>query len=79
MADPDLQVMGEGGRGRSPKKIFSALRALFWSKNKRGGGGGGGGGRPPEPLPCIRHCSEKAYACIVKWEGVCIQPECVRL
>ena len=43
MADPDLQVRGRGG---SPKKIFSALRASFWSKNKGG----------PGPLPWIRYC-----------------------
>ena len=30
------------GGPRSPKTFFSALRASFWSKNKRGGGG-----RPP--------------------------------
>ena len=65
---------GGGGGGAVFKKLFSALQASFWSNNKRGGGG-----RPPGPLPCIRHCREKAYACIVKWEGVCIQPECVRL
>ena len=75
MADPDLQIKGLGGGGAVSKNVFSALRASFWSNNKRGGGGSG----PPGPLPCIRHCREKAYACIVKWEGVCIQPECVRL
>ena len=49
MADPDLQIWEVGGgeghpdpeiRGaQSLKKIFSALQALVWSKNKRGGGG----------------------------------------
>ena len=34
---------GGGGRGRSPKKLFSALRASVWSQNK--------GGRPPGPSP----------------------------
>ena len=47
MADPDLQG-GGGGRGhpdpgikRGPglkNKLFSALRASFWSKNKEGAG-----------------------------------------
>ena len=46
MADPDLQIRGEGGghldpeiRGRPglKKYIFSALRASVWSKNKGGG------------------------------------------
>ena len=55
MQDPDLRDKG-GGRssgpldkagGRSPKKIFSALRASVWTKNK----GGGGGGAPPGPYP----------------------------
>ena len=41
VADPDLQIR-EGGR--SPKRFFSALRASFWSKNKRGAG-------PPGPSP----------------------------
>ena len=35
-----------GGGGRSPKKIFSALRASVWSKNK-----GGEGGLSPSPGP----------------------------
>ena len=36
VADPDLQIRGGGaGRvGRSHKKIFSALRASVWCKNK---------------------------------------------
>ena len=52
MVDPDLQI--KGGRGNHPdskvtegaisKKIFSVLRASFWSKNNGGGG-------PPGPLP----------------------------
>ena len=33
--DPDIRG-GGGGGGRAPKKSFSALRASFWSKNKRG-------------------------------------------
>ena len=33
--DPEIR-----GGGRSPKNFFSALRASFWSKNKRGAGGG---------------------------------------
>ena len=52
---------GEGGghpdpqkRGgtRSPKKIFSALRALVWCKSK----GGRDSGRDSGSLPWIRHC-----------------------
>ena len=58
MQDPDLRDKGGGGGGgrssgpldkaggRSPKKIFSALRASVWTKNK-----GGGGGAPPGPSP----------------------------
>ena len=57
MADPDCQIRGGGpghpdpeirGGGGSPKKFFSALRASFWSKNKRGP-------RPLDLLPWIRH------------------------
>ena len=44
--DPDLEVRGGGGSLR--KKIFSALQASVWSKNKEGGG-------PPRSLPWIRH------------------------
>ena len=33
MADPDLQIKGEGG-GMVSKNIFAALRASVWSKNK---------------------------------------------
>ena len=53
--DPDLEIRGGGGGGRSsrpldsgersPKKVFSALRASVWSKNKGGGPG------PPGPSP----------------------------
>ena len=34
--DPDLEIrgVGRGGGGRSPPKIFSALLASVWSKNK---------------------------------------------
>ena len=54
MADQDLQISGRpghpdpeirgkgGGGGAVSKKIFSALRASVWSKNKWGGGGGPG-------------------------------------
>ena len=54
MADPHLQIRGEGGTVnqtlregglRSPKNIFSAQFGL----KIRGVGG------PPEPLPWIRH------------------------
>ena len=38
--DPEIR----GGGGRSPKKCFSALRALVWSNNKGGPG-------PPGPSP----------------------------
>ena len=35
MADPDLQIRGGRGGGRSPKNfLFSVLRASFCSKNK---------------------------------------------
>ena len=56
MPDPDVQIRGARlfrpldkgvGGGRSPKKIFSALRASVWSKNK-----GRGALRPP---PGIHH------------------------
>ena len=65
MADPDFEIRRGGGLGgghpdpeirertRSPKKIFSVLRASFWSKNKGWWGGGGDGS--PVLLPCIRH------------------------
>ena len=59
VADPDVQIRGEGagagagghpdpeirggGRGQSPKKVFSALQTSVWSKNQ--------GGRAPGPLP----------------------------
>ena len=65
MADPDLQITGGGGvhprpeiregeGGRPPKKIFSALRASFWSKNK------GGSRAPPldPPLDTVSHWVE---------------------
>ena len=52
--DPDLEIRGSRSsrpwdkeRARSPKN-FSALRASFYSKNKRGSGS-------PGPLPWIRH------------------------
>ena len=37
MPDSDLDIRGRGA-GRSPKKLFSALRASVWSKNKGGPG-----------------------------------------
>ena len=46
---PSEEGGGRGGvGGQSLKKIFSALRASFWSKNKRGVLG-----RPP--VPWIHH------------------------
>ena len=59
VADPDQDKEGGSSRpeikgGQSPKKIFSALWASVWSKNK-------GGHRSPRSLPWIRHCST------VKW------------
>ena len=71
---PSDKGVGGGAGGRSPKKFFRPFGPHF-GRTISGGGGSG----PPGPLPCIRHCREKAHACIVKWEGVCIQPECVRL
>lgn len=44
-SDPDLEIMGGAGRGDS-RKIFSALRASVYSKNK---------GSPP----LIYHCHFK--------------------
>ena len=44
--DPDRssrpldKLWGGGGGGRSPKNIFSALRASFWSENRGGRGAG---------------------------------------
>ena len=41
--DPDRssrpldKLGGRGGGGRSPKNIFSALRASFWSENRGAG------------------------------------------
>ena len=57
LADPDLQMGGGGhpdpeirGGGAVSKKIFSAIRASLWSKNK------GGTWAPPldPPLHCFR-------------------------
>ena len=42
----EIKSRGRGGEG-PPKNIFSALRALVWSKNK----GGGGGAETPGPSP----------------------------
>ena len=49
LANPDLQMRKGGGGGggghldpeirQSPKKIFSALPASVWSKDRGGGGG----------------------------------------
>ena len=36
---PDRDIRGVGGGGQS-EKIFSALQAPVWSKNKQGWGGG---------------------------------------
>ena len=58
--DPDLKIRGgKGARSSRPfdkrgggglqKKLFSALRASVWSKNKGGWAG------PPGPLPWFRH------------------------
>ena len=44
----------------SGKERFSALRASFWSKNKRGGGGGRG---RPGPLSWIRHWTGTKSLC----------------
>ena len=49
-----------GGCRPSGKERFSALRASFWSKNKRGKGGGGG---LPGPLPWIRHWTGTKSLC----------------
>ena len=52
LADSDLQVIGGGHpepeirRGPGLQKIFLALRASVWSKNK-----GGRGPSPPGPYP----------------------------
>ena len=45
MADPDLQIKGLGGEGRSPKKFFRPCGPHF-GRTISGGGGGGG---PPGP------------------------------
>ena len=45
-----IQKRGWGGGGAVSKKIFSTLRALFWSKNK-------GKRPPPGPYPWIHHCT----------------------
>ena len=54
MPHPDLEIRGGDSHpeplirgGGSPKKIFSALWASVWSKNRRGS-------RPPGSLPWIR-------------------------
>ena len=53
MTDPEIRIRRGGGlpdseirRGKPgfQKKVFSALRASVWSKNKGWGGGGGFGG-----------------------------------
>ena len=61
MQDRDLEIRGgrssrplEKGGEESHQKIFSALRASLWSKNKRGpgaGAGAGAGAGPPAPYP----------------------------
>ena len=53
---PDPEIKG----GQSPKKIFSALWASVWSKNK-------GGHRSPGSLPWIRQCSTvKLHLCFCR-------------
>ena len=54
MPDLDLELRGapviqtlRKGAARSPKELFSALRASVWSKNK----GGGGRARVPRASP----------------------------
>ena len=47
MPNPDIEI--RGGGARSPPKMFSALRASVWCKNK------GGWAAPPAPIPWIRH------------------------
>ena len=63
VADPDLQITGQGREGGRPviytltqerglvskTSLFSVLRASVWSKNKGLGPG------PPMPLPWIRN------------------------
>ena len=50
MVDPDLQIGGGGGVGRSQKHLFSACRASVSSRNKAKVGGGGGRGGRASPL-----------------------------
>ena len=71
VADPDLQIRGEGGGGHPDHKIrgavlknfFSAFRASVWSRSKWGQVWGGGVG-PPGPLPWIRHCARPFIHCL---------------
>ena len=74
MPDPDLEITtgggGEGGgaviqairkRGALSQKIFSALRASVWSKNKGG----------PGPLPWVRHLDIKVDSgALVAYDGL---------
>ena len=50
---PDPEIGGEGGWGWSPKKIFSALLASVWYKNKGTAWSG-----PLVPLPWICRCPQ---------------------
>ena len=70
VADPDLQIRGEGGGLK--KKIFSALWASVSSKNK------GGGGAPPgyatakfsrEKGPSDHACTLQCFGCLTPKKG----------
>ena len=55
MSNPDLKIGGGGASSRTlgggaSKKIFSALQASVWFKNK------GGPQVPPLDLPLFSHC-----------------------
>ena len=46
--------MGEPGL---PQKVFAAVRASVWTKNKGGGGGGGSSRRAPPLDPPLKRIS----------------------
>ena len=48
--DPDLEIRGERGGGRSPKNFLVGLK-IRW-----------GGGGPPRPLPWICHCPMETFS-----------------